>query len=107
MSTFRNIINYFNFDRDDHEIWDRIGYYLGTCCANLILMMSLERIIIGGGVMNRDILYALIRKHCAAALNGYISHPNVTTEEGLERLIVKPEIEKDLGIIAAAYVAIN
>jgi len=25
---------------DDHEIWDMIGYYLGTMCANLTLTIS-------------------------------------------------------------------
>ena len=25
---------------DDHEIWDMIGHYLGTMCANLTLTMS-------------------------------------------------------------------
>jgi fructokinase len=38
---------------DDHEIWDIIGYYLGTMCSNLTLTLSLEKIIIGGGIMNR------------------------------------------------------
>lgn len=57
--------------------------------------------------MNRSVLYPLIRKHCAASLNGYISHPNIETAEGLEKIIVKPEIEKDLGIIAAAVAGAN
>jgi len=38
---------------DDHEIWDIIGHYLGTMCANLTLTLSLQKIVIGGGVMNR------------------------------------------------------
>jgi fructokinase len=66
--------------------------------------MSLERIIIGGGVMNRELLYPLIRKHCAESLNGYIAHPDVSNAEGLQKIIVKPSIEKDFGIIAAAVV---
>lgn len=90
--------------RDDHDVWERVGYYLGQCCANLILFLSLEKIIIGGGVMNREILYGLIRKHCAAALNGYISHPSLESAQGLESVIVKPDIETNLGIIAAAVV---
>ena len=54
--------------------------------------------------MNREILYSKIRKHTAKSLNGYISHPFMTSEIGLEQVIVKPEIDKDLGIIAAAVV---
>lgn len=54
--------------------------------------------------MNREILYDKIRHHTAATLNGYISHPHLTTAEGLKNVIVKPEIEHDLGIIAAGIV---
>lgn len=93
--------------KDEDDVWNRVGYYLGQCCANLILFLSLEKIIIGGGVMNREILYGIIRKYCKEALNGYISHPNLTSEEGLAKVIVKPDIEKDLGIIAAAVVGAN
>jgi fructokinase len=93
--------------KDDDDVWERVGYYLAQCCTNLILILSLEKIIIGGGVMNREILYPIIRRHTKEALNGYISHPNLTSEEGLTKVIVKPEIEKDLGIIAAAVVGAN
>ena len=90
--------------RDSDPVWDQVGYYLGQACANLILFLSLERIIIGGGVMNRQILYPLIRKHCLASLNGYLSHPLHSTDEGIAKVIVKPDIEKDYGIIAAGVV---
>ena len=47
---------------DDHEIWDIIGHYLGTMCANLTLSLSVEKIVIGGGVMNRgEVLFKKIR----------------------------------------------
>ena len=49
---------------DDHEIWDILGYYLGTMCSNLTLTLSLEKIVIGGGVMNRgEVLFQKIRKN--------------------------------------------
>lgn len=38
---------------DDHEVWDMIGFYLGTMCANLTLTVSIEKIVIGGGVLLR------------------------------------------------------
>ena len=55
-------------------------------------------------MMNRELLYPLIRKHCAAQLNGYIAHTYCASPDGLENIIVKPSIEKDHGIIAAAVV---
>ena len=51
---------------DDHEIWEMLGYYLGTMCANLTLTLSVQKIVIGGGVMNRgEVLFKKIRKHFA------------------------------------------
>lgn len=48
---------------DDHVIWDIIGHYLGTMCANLTLTLSVEKIVIGGGVMNRgEVLFKKIRE---------------------------------------------
>jgi fructokinase len=104
MLTFRKFPEFKSFYSDEHDVWNRVGFYLGTACANLVLLMSLQKIIIGGGVMNRELLYPLIRKHCAAQLNGYIAHSDLETATGLENIIVKPSIEKDLGIIAAAIV---
>lgn len=49
---------------DDHEVWDMVGYYLGVMCANLCLTLSLEKIVIGGGVMLRgEVLLSKIHKH--------------------------------------------
>ena len=57
--------------------------------------------------MNRDLLYGIIQKHTVKILNGYISHPHLVSEEGIKNIIVKPDLEKDLGIIAAAVVGAN
>ena len=59
-------------ESDENEVWDKVGYYLGICCANLTLTLSIEKIVIGGGVMNRTILYEKIRKHFHDCLKGYI-----------------------------------
>ena len=49
---------------DDHPIWDLIGFYLGTMVANLYLSLSLQKFVIGGGVMKRgDVLFKSIRHH--------------------------------------------
>lgn len=62
-------------------MWDKIAYYLGVCCANLTLTLSLEKIVIGGGIMNRTILYKKIREHFHKTLNGYIAHPSLYSEK--------------------------
>ena len=46
---------------DTHEVWDNFSYYIAQLCCNLILIVSPERIVIGGGIMNRTSLYNKIR----------------------------------------------
>ncbi len=57
---------------DDNPIWDLIGGYLGDFCANLYLAISVERIIIGGGICERAVVMDKIRQRFLAALNNYI-----------------------------------
>ena len=45
---------------DSDPVWPIIGHYLTLFCANLAYVLSPEVIILGGGVMNRKILYKLI-----------------------------------------------
>jgi fructokinase len=41
---------------DDHEVWSIVGGYLGTMCSNIFLTTSVEKIILGGGIFNREVL---------------------------------------------------
>ena len=50
-----------------------IGYYLGIMCANLTLTVSVEKIVIGGGVMLRgQPLLTKIHEHFLKIINGYL-----------------------------------
>ena len=57
---------------DDNPVWDLIGGYLGDFCANLFLTVSVERIIIGGGICARAVLMDKIRARFLASLSGYV-----------------------------------
>jgi len=48
---------------DSDGVWDLVGGYLGTFCANLTLITCTSKIIIGGGLINRGVLMESIRKH--------------------------------------------
>jgi len=45
---------------------------LAVFCANLAYTLSPEVIILGGGVMNRKILYDIIKEELPHIFNGYI-----------------------------------
>lgn len=63
---------------DDDELWDITAYYLAQLCACLILTACPERIVIGGGMMNRGILYRKIQEQTVEILKGYISLEQIT-----------------------------
>lgn len=65
---------------DDDPVWDACAYQLAQLCANLIYIASPERIVFGGGVMNRLSLYPKIRYHVMAVINGYIQSDKLTPE---------------------------
>lgn len=79
-----------------------LGYYLGTMCANLTLTLSIQKIVIGGGVMNRgEVLFKKIRKHFAERLNAYLKHERL---DDLDNYIVRSKFENELGLISSAAV---
>ena len=87
---------------DSHDIWLIVGHYLGTMCANLTLTLSLEKIVIGGGVMKRgDVLLRHIREAFKERIGGYLQHPKLSN---LEDYIVRSKFEDQLGMLAAATV---
>lgn len=74
---------------DDDELWDIASYYLAQLCASLILMVCPERIVIGGGIMNRGILFEKIRVQTVDILKGYIQLEPIIT--GISEYIVPSE----------------
>ena len=52
-------------------MWRLIGEYLGIMCANIAYFINPECIILGGGVMNRKILYEYTREGFLKTLNGF------------------------------------
>lgn len=46
---------------DDDELWVHAADAIAQLCANLVLTVSPERIVLGGGVMQRTCLYDMVR----------------------------------------------
>ena len=89
---------------DDHEIWDMLGNYLGTMIANLTLTLSLEKVVIGGGVMNRgEVLLSKIRENFTKRIKKYLIHEKFE-EEALKSYIVRSKFENELGLVSSAAV---
>mmetsp|Transcript_35880 Transcript_35880/g.94039 ORF Transcript_35880/g.94039 Transcript_35880/m.94039 type:complete len:382 (-) Transcript_35880:40-1185(-) len=85
---------------DDHPVWEKAVHYLAGVCVSIILVASAEKIVIGGGVLNRKSLFPAIRKEVQRVLNGYIQVESITTDQ-IEQYIVPAIHENDAGIIGA------
>ncbi|CAE8624492.1 unnamed protein product [Polarella glacialis] len=92
---------------DDSEVWSDVAWVLGSLCATLTLLCSVERIVLGGGIMQRTSLFPKIRRATREILNGYIKHPRVLLDgpEGIDGYIVPSERGNEAGIYGALALA--
>ena len=84
---------------DDHPAWALEARYIAAGLANLTLVVSPERIVVGGGVGQRGALLAAVRAELAAQLGGYVALPP------LERFVVPPALGGRAGILGALALA--
>jgi fructokinase len=89
----------------DHAASSIIGGYLGQLAASIALMLSVERVIFGGGVMSNGALLAHIRAATHAYLNGYLE-PLRGSERVFEYLCA-PALGNQAGIVGALLLATN
>lgn len=88
---------------DDHPAWSLESDYLAQLCVTAMLSFSPEKIILGGGVMQKKFLIPMIREKVLAQLNGYISARDVN--EKLVNYIVEPGLDVNSGILGAYLLA--
>lgn len=84
----------------DHPAWDLEAEYLGYAMANAIMTVAPQRIIIGGGVMQRESLYGKIHAKTLEKLGGFLN--SFVNSSNISQYIVQP----NLGSIAGLYGAI-
>jgi len=90
---------------DDDPFWDLEAEYLAYALMNYILVLSPRKIILGGGVMQRDFLFPLIRRKVQETLNGYVESRSLL--ENIETYIVPPKLGNRSGVIGALVLAMS
>jgi fructokinase len=88
-----------------HDAWSIIGGYLGQLAAATALMISVERIIFGGGVMSNGVLLPYVRSATLNYLNGYLE-PLKTLERVVD-YISAAALGGRAGITGAMLLAMN
>ena len=87
----------------DPEAWKLEAAYLAQMCMNAICAFSPEKIILGGGVMQQEHLFPLIRRRTRELLNGYI--PADAILEHMDSYITAPGLGTRSGATGALLLA--
>lgn len=87
----------------NHEGWNLEADYLAAAFANCVLVLSPQKIIVGGGVMKNKSLYPKIRERIPKLLNGYIKHEKILKD--MDNYIVEPAFEGRSGILGGLALA--
>jgi len=86
-----------------HLQWELQADYLGQLCAQLVLTVSPQRIIIGGGVMSQERLFPLVRARMLHWLGGYIDRSELLSDT--DRYVVPPGLGARAGVMGALCLA--
>ncbi len=87
----------------DHPAWALQAHYLALGLVNIILVLSPQRIILGGGVMDQHHLFPLVRAKVQTLLNGYIQKRQILDE--IDAYIVPPGLGNRAGVMGAIALA--
>lgn len=87
----------------DHPAWELEAHYLALACANLVLTLSPQRIILGGGVMHQPSMFPMLRAELLRVLGGYVRMPQI--EQQIESYVVPPALGDRAGVLGAMALA--
>lgn len=87
----------------DHPAWVVEAETIALALANVICILSPQRIILGGGVMEQAQLFPLVRRRTQALLNGYVQAPAILDE--IDGYIAPPALGNRAGVLGALALA--
>lgn len=84
---------------EEDDFWEIEAYYLAQAIYNYTLVVSPEKIILGGGVMKQNHLFSKIKIHLESLVANYIKLPK------FEEYITAPKLKDDAGIMGCLLLA--
>jgi fructokinase len=85
----------------DHAAWQLEAHYLALGIVSAICILSPERIVLGGGVMNAPGLLELVRGEIRSLLNGYIANAALAADG----YVTLPALGSRAGVLGAIALA--
>ncbi len=89
---------------DKQEVWELESDYIAQALMSYILILSPQRIILGGGVMHQEQMFDLVRAKVKEKLNGYIQTSEL---DNMEDYIVPASLNDDQGIMGGIKLAMD
>lgn len=88
----------------NHPAWQLEAYYIAAALQTYTCTLSPQRIILGGGVMNQQHLFPLIRREFQNMLNNYVQADVILNK--LNQYIVPPVLGNRAGVLGSLALAI-
>lgn len=85
--------------------WDIEADYIALALVNYILTLSPKKIILGGGVMQREFLLPRVRSRVCELLNGYVNSKSLLEE--IDQYILPPGLGNQSGSMGAIALAMQ
>lgn len=89
---------------DDMKVWELESWYIAQALTDYIMILSPQRIILGGGVMHQKQLFPLIRRKTREMVSGYIKTKEL---ENIDTYIVPASLHDDQGIMGAVKLGLD
>ncbi|MGD0751902.1 MAG: ROK family protein [Anaerolineales bacterium] len=89
----------------NHPAWELEATYIAFALTETIYLISPQRIVLGGGVMEQSQLFPLIQQKVRKNLNRYITSPVI--KGSMDGYIIPPGLGKRSGILGAMAMAIS
>ncbi len=86
-----------------HPAWEIEAGYLAWAVTSCIYVISPQRVILGGGVMQQEHLFPLIRGLVKKQLNGYVQSSAIL--DRIDEFIVPPALGNRSGVLGAVALA--
>ena len=88
---------------EDEAVWELEARYLALGLVSVISILSPQRIVIGGGVMNVPGLFSLVHREVVKIVGGYLDAPALDAD--IADYIVPPALGRQSGVLGAIALA--
>lgn len=89
----------------EHPAWALEAHYIALALSDLICAFSPTRIILGGGVMQQEALFPMIRTETLKLLNDYVQSSTIL--KAIDQYIVPPGLGGRAGVLGSLALAMN